>query len=403
MDTATGSSRQTAADMANAASSWLAELDAEQLPVARWGAPGGEHEDERRLWFYTPTDHGGLAFSDQRDWQQRRAMQLVATGLSEAGYVLVSTIMGTENILDHVEGFTTEFDTRRGRDPSRYYLRVFGDPGEQGTWGWRFGGHHISMNFLIAAGEVHSTTPRFFGLDPAVSPLPGGARLDPLRAFETTGRDLVESLNAQARDAAMLHERAPSDIVMGNRSAFAEGATMLKLPEIVRRRPGDAELIERLRIGGDARDALAGYEAHDHARIAITAVPKGIRGADLSRHQKDLLHRLVDTYHDGLPQALVPTWNIDELHFAWAGPTAIGAPHYYRVQGEELLIEWDNTSRGANHAHGVVRNLSKDFGGDILRWHRETSHYGDHDHHVHPAHDDHDHHHDHHHEKEERP
>src|SRR5690606_5851097 len=75
MDTATGSSRQTAADMANAASSWLAELDAEQLPVARWGAPGGEHEDERRLWFYTPTDHGGLAFSDQRDWQQRRAMQ----------------------------------------------------------------------------------------------------------------------------------------------------------------------------------------------------------------------------------------------------------------------------------------------------------------------------------------
>ncbi len=143
MDTATGSSRQTAADMANAASSWLAELDAEQLPVARWGAPGGEHEDERRLWFYTPTDHGGLAFSDQRDWQQRRAMQLVATGLSEAGYVLVSTIMGTENILDHVEGFTTEFDTRRGRDPSRYYLRVFGDPGEQGTWGWRFGGHHI--------------------------------------------------------------------------------------------------------------------------------------------------------------------------------------------------------------------------------------------------------------------
>lgn len=400
MNAETGSSKETAADMAEAARAWLAELDGEQLPFARWGAPGSEHEEERRLWFYTPTDHGGLAFSAQHERQQQRAMQLVGTGLSDAGYALVATIMGAENILDRVEGFTSEFDTRRGRDPSRYYLRVFGDPGDQGTWGWQFGGHHISMNFLIADGEVRSTTPRFFGLDPAVSPLPGGATLDPLRAFEATGRDLVESLSSREREAAMLHDRAPADIIMGNRSEFAEGATMLKLPEIVRRRPGDAELIERLRIGGDARDAIVGYDEHDHARLAITAAPKGVRGADLSQHQKGLLHRLVDTYHDGLPRVLVPAWNIDELHFAWAGPTAIGAPHYYRVQGEELLIEWDNTSRNANHAHGVVRNLADDFGGDLLRWHREKWHDGDHDHHSHPAHH---HDHDHDHEKEEHP
>lgn len=360
--------------MSLAAAAWLADLDDEQRALAWWGPPGGAHEAERRRWFYTPTDHGGLAFNSQFVWQQRRAMELVASGLSPQGYALVSTIMGTENILDYVEEFVSEFDTRRGRDPSRYYLRVFGDPEGQGPWGWRFGGHHVSLNFLIVEGEVRSTTPRFFGLDPAVTALPGGATLDPLRAFQSTGRDLVTSLSPDVRAAAMLLDRAPADIVMGNRSSFAEGATVMKLPEIFRRRPGDDALIERMRIGGDARDAAIGYGPRDHELVSVTSVPKGISGADLDRDQKACLDRLVRTYHDGLPPGLIPSWDVDKLHFAWAGPIDIGAPNYYRVQGDDILIEWDNTSRNANHAHGVVRHLSNDFGGDVLGAHRETWH-----------------------------
>jgi hypothetical protein len=363
-----------AESMSHAAIAWLEGLDDEQQVPAWWGAPGGEHEAERRRWFYAPTDHGGLAFSAQFDWQQRRAMQLVASGLSPAGYALVSTIMGTENILDYVEEFTSEFDTRRGRDPSRYYLRVFGEPEGHAPWGWRFGGHHISLNFLIADGEVKSTTPRFFGLDPAISPLPGGEKLDPLRAFQSTGRDLVNSLSPQARAVAMILDRAPADIVMGNRSAFIEGATMLTLPEIMRRRPGDEDLIERLRVGGIARDSLSKYEPTDHEHIAVTSTPIGVAGADLGPRQRELLDRLVRTYHDGLPAGLVPSWNVENLHFAWAGPTDVGAPNYYRVQADRMLIEWDNTARNANHAHGVIRDISNDFGGDVLGEHRHTWH-----------------------------
>lgn len=363
-----------ASAMSAAAAAWLADLDEEQQVPAWWGQPGGEHETERRQWFYAPTDHGGLPFNAQFDWQQRRAMQLVASGLSPEGYALVSTIMGTENILDYVEEFSSEFDTRRGRDPSRYYLRVFGDPEGEDPWGWRFGGHHISLNFLIVEGEVRSTTPRFFGLDPAVSPLPGGASLDPLKAFQSTGRDLVNSLSSEARAVAMLLDRAPADIVMGNRSAFTEGATMLTLPEIMRRRSGDEDLIERLRVGGNARDALTKYEPADHEHLAVTRAPKGICGAELDRPQKELLDRLVRTYHDGLPAGLVPSWDVDNLYFAWAGQTEVGAPNYYRVQGDGMLIEWDNTSRNANHAHGVIRHISNDFGGDVLGEHRHAWH-----------------------------
>src|SRR3712207_8254612 len=37
------------------------------------------------------------------------------------------------------------------------------------------------------------------------------------------------------------------------------------------------------------------------------------------------------------------------LHFAWEGPTAPGGRHYYRVQGDDLLVEYDNTSEDGNH------------------------------------------------------
>ena len=60
---------------------------------------------------------------------------------------------------------------------------------------------------------------------------------------------------------------------------------------------------------------------------------------------------------------------LDGVHFAWAGPTGSGEPHYYRLQGDGLLIEWDNTQRGANHAHSVWRDPASDFGLDVLARH----------------------------------
>ena len=60
-----------------------------------------------------------------------------------------------------------------------------------------------------------------------------------------------------------------------------------------------------------------------------------------------------------------------ELYFAWEGPALPGSRHYYRVQGDDLLIEYDNTDDG-NHAHTVLRRPLSDFGDDIL-----AAHYGE--------------------------
>ena len=219
------SAREVAGRMAAAAVGWLDALEPAQHAVAAGGAPRADAEPdaERRRWFYTPTDHGGLPLGAQRPALQSLAHQLVATGLSAAGYVTVATIIGLDNVLDYVEGWTVGWGRERGRDPGLYYLRVFGEPGCAAPWGWRFGGHHVSLNYLIADGMVRSVTPCFLGADPAVSPLLGPAPLRPLGGAEDMARELVRSLDPERAARATLLDRAPSDIVGGNRSRLAAG------------------------------------------------------------------------------------------------------------------------------------------------------------------------------------
>ncbi len=373
---------QTAAAMAEAAGAWLATLTREQRRTAHWPAPSGDEQAdaERRRWFYTPTDHGGLTVHEQQPPQHRAAMRLVATGLSLGGYVTVATTMGLENVLDRVEGFVTRFDRERGRDPGLYYLRIFGEPGSTGAWGWRFGGHHVSLNNLVVDGELVSTTPCFMGADPASAPLLGGAVNRPLARVEDLARELVRSLPADLAPRAVLLDRAPSDLVTANRTTVAPGDQVVPLAAIWRdpRFPDDAEQAT-LQALSDAIDDAAAYSADDHRTVEYTAAAKGVAGRDLDRSQRELLYAVLGTYFDRVPEGVSPLPSYDDaaldaVHVAWAGSTEPGQPHYYRVQGPRLLIEWDNTQRGANHAHSVWRDPEADFGLDVLARHRARHH-----------------------------
>src|ERR671910_931189 len=229
--------RAVAGRMAEAARAWLDTLDPAQRAVGAGAAPADTASDaERRRWFYTPTDHGGLTAHQQRPTQQRAAMRLVSTGLSTAGYVTVATIMGLENVLDQVEGFVTRFDRERGRDPGQYYLRVFGEPGGAEPWGWRFGGHHRSLNNLVVDGVLVST--------------------------------------------------APSDLVTANRTTVSPGDRVIPLAGIWRdeRFPDPVEQ-DKLQALSDAIDEAEAYTDADDAAVEFTAAPKGVPAAELDAAQ----------------------------------------------------------------------------------------------------------------------
>jgi hypothetical protein len=339
-------SRLLAGRMAEAAAAWLDMLDGAQRKIASGPTPSGDTTSDagRRRWFYTPTDHGGLTMHQQRPAQQRAAMRLVASGLSTAGYVTVATVMGLENVLDHAEGWTRTKGRERGRDPGLYYLRVFGEPGGHGHWGWRFGGHHVSLNNLVVDGAVVATTPCFLGTNPATSPLLGGAVLRPLAQVEELARELVRSLSPELSAQAVLQPDAPPDLVTGNRTRV--------------------------------QDAVGS----GHPTTGYTDTPMGVPAAMLDSGQRERLRALLGTYLGRVPEAVSPTGRyaddaaLDAVHFAWAGPTEPGAPHYYRLQGPRVLVEWDNTQNGANHAHSVWRDPTADFGLDVLAAHLAAHH-----------------------------
>ena len=67
------------------------------------------------------------------------------------------------------------------------------------------------------------------------------------------------------------------------------------------------------------------------------------------------LDRLPEEIVDGYTSVLEPH-SLQELGFVWAGPPEPRAPYYYRVQYDDLLIEYDCTQNDANHTHSVLRN-----------------------------------------------
>ena len=67
----------------------------------------------------------------------------------------------------------------------------------------------------------------------------------------------------------------------------------------------------------------------------------------------------------------------ERLHVAWAGGTRRGEPHYYRIQGSHVVVEYDNTQRDANHVHSVWRDPADDFGAGALARHYAEHHPAD--------------------------
>ncbi|HVC33830.1 MAG TPA: DUF3500 domain-containing protein [Chloroflexota bacterium] len=366
--------------IAEAAASWLASLAADQRAKAAYDFPVDE---ERTLWYYTPTERGGLPFAEMDPVQQRLAHRLVASGLSAPGYATAATIMGLENVLDAVEGWRASYPGRaqpnRGRDPQLYFVSVFGEPGSK-SWGWRLGGHHLSVSYTIVDGRIASPTPLFFGANPAESRLVGPGVLRPLAGEEDLGRELLRALDPDQLARAVLAPAAPTDIVQSNRPVVEVGALPRATAQLFGRTIPEAAVMAFLGVDDQRRSAPTASDDHRSA-LRYEKTPKGLPATRMTTEQRALLTALIRQYVDRLPEDLAevhaarltgPT--LEAMHFAWAGGSERRQPHYYRVQGPHLLIEYDDTQNDANHIHAVWRDPEGDFGADLLAEHYRHAH-----------------------------
>ncbi len=317
--------------MTAAATTFLAALDPDQLDRAHapFDAP------DRRTFTYLPRTRPGVALGDLSGTQRSAALELLATGLSAAGFADARTIMELETVLGAVER-AAGVPTWERRRPGLYWVRVYGTPGAA-TWGWRVGGHHLAVTVTVAGGRVVGT-PQFFGANPATIPdgFPGAGRRT-LGTEHDLGRALITSLPPAERAVAVTSHEAPSDILTRD-------------------------------------DPVA-----DAGRIA-----PGLAYGDMPPAGRELLEHLIHQYLGRVtPAAAEPAWGdiaaagLERVTFRWAGPVEPGHGHYYAVLGPTFLLEYDNTQHGANHIHSVWRDLRHDWGDDVLAAHHATHHSSD--------------------------
>jgi len=288
-----------------------------------------DHE-ARREWTYLPWGHSGLPLSEMNAAQAAAATALLHSGLSDVGRERARQVMELE--ADEAENGLL---SRLWTDGEAYYTTVFGAPGADRPWSWRFEGHHLSVNYTHSGGEIVAGTPYFIGADPAVvreGPLTG---MRILEREEVDARALYLSLDSEQQRRALIDEKAPRDILTGRDSRAllpcCEGIRYTELNES--QRAALVDLVER----------IANHLQRDSAELHLWRM-----------RRKGMAH----------------------LTFAWAGSSRPGEGHYYRIQGPTLLIEYDNTQNNANHIHLVLRDPDLDFGGDPLLSHYHEHHHG---------------------------
>ncbi|HEV8082339.1 MAG TPA: DUF3500 domain-containing protein [Chitinophagaceae bacterium] len=292
-------------------------------------------DSERMNMNYVPIERKGPTFHDFNDKQKQAALELLKASLSSQGYQKSTEIMQLENVLYMMENNTTKKpEGKTHRDPLNYHLCIFGKPSPNDFWGWRFEGHHISLNFTSTNGKIVSSTPSFFGSNPGIVSINEQKGKEVLKSEGDLGFKLLNALTQGQLRVAVFSDVAPEDIVTTNKRK-----------------------VENIETNGIRYSALTG----DQKKIFMTLLNVYIDNYELNFANK---------FRDKIKKG-----GLENLYFAWSGSLKPGIGHYYRIYGPVLLIEYDNTQNHANHVHTVVRDLTNDYGEDILREHYKTDHH----------------------------
>ena len=286
--------------------------------------------EARKNYVYWPYLRKGLPLDFMSAQQKMLAHELLHTALSTKGYLTTIQVMQLEKILsdNEVIGFP--------RGPENYTLAIFGTPSLEDQWGWRFEGHHLSLNFAVANGEI-SVTPTFFGASPAEIRTGTFAGFRSQDYVHNAGLNLMHALTDAQKNTAIEDGNPPGDILSGTLN-----------------RP---------------RESWEDWKSLPASGITISS---------LDAQQKQLVQHILDevvtVYRPEIAQSYLAQVDINTLNFTWLGSIENGAPHYWRLDGADFFFEYDLVQGNGNHVHTVWRSKEGDFGADLLMQHRQESH-----------------------------
>ena len=286
-------------------------------------------EINRYDWHFVPPNQfqrTGIPIKSLDTLQKDSFSAMLQQFLSEKGYVKTKKIMDLEYILRILEPDSPL------RIPENYFISIYGIPGQDEIWGWKFTGHHIALNFTVVGKEL-TVAPFFFGANPATVMEGPQKGFRALQAEEDLGFELLNSLDETQKSKAIFKPKENSAIVITN-------TQFINPKEEV-----------------------------------------GIAAKEMSVTQKIILESLIATYLADMPEKIakerkqkIKKEDFDAIRFGWAGATVLGQAHYFRIQGKSFLIEFDNSQNNANHIHTVWRDFNGgDYGLDLIKAHYQQN------------------------------
>ena len=279
----------------------------------------------RTYWDFVPKEYrAGLVLSSLTEMQKAKFFNLVNATAGPITTDLMKRQFWLEGVLKIVEGRKPE---DMHRDPGKYFIQIFNGSHTDKTWGWKLEGHHICINYVLQGNKVVSATPNFFGANPAVVLSGDDQGKQHLKTEAKLANDLRASLTEDQKSKAIISAETPTEIY-----------TYLK-------------------------------------RKADVSSTEGILFTELNLSQKTMMREMVLYYVQRSSKLFVKDmmnrieksgW--DKVRFVWAGSEDMtpGHAHYFRVQGPEFLIEYDNLQNNGNHVHSIFRDALHDFGDGLV-------------------------------------
>ena len=288
-----------------------------------------ENEERFHFHFYPKDDRKGLMLNDMNDAQKSAAINLMHACLANKSVIKIAQIMSLERILKAQEKRPS---SDHYRDAGKYFVSIFGIPGNNTIWGWRLEGHHISFNFTARNNKLLSGSPGFLGSNPGIVQDGDLKGLQVLQEEAEGGFKLLRSLTDAQVVKTRVDANAPNEII-----------TFIN-------------------------------------RHALDIEPSGIYYNELTNIQQQHVLHLIKIYVNRYTRLLaddllkeIQDEGLDKVSFAWAGSTnnVFGNAYYYRIQGPTFVIEFDNSQNNANHVHSVYRDIKNDFGDELLEHYKQ--------------------------------
>ncbi len=309
---------RTARKMGSLAQNLISSFDTKTVKEAvfPFNAP------ERLNWRYLPPGRLGLnMFLPKRvgvrvvnltSSQKETFRNLLSTGLNFSGMDAVDAALELEKRKDVKFRGLLEFLLFK-YGPENYYLSFYGNPTDA-IWGWKFEGHHVSLNFTVTPNKI-VLAPAFIGTTISTVSVHG----KDVKVLEKVKASALELNNSLSKDQLLEAKKS-----------------MKKVPRFTDFTPGLFK--KNVKIKGPLPKGLSFNNMNNQQRESLLSILRNYQNQFSSEVSE---HVMSEIEKDGL----------SHLEYIYAGDPLMESVFYFRVQGANFVFEFSCSQDSADHFH----------------------------------------------------